>query len=164
MKRSIFCILILSSLFACNHKKENTPIYNIETENKYEISQEDSIITMNQLGTNYDTLINRIRKKGDREAYMELFYHLMESTREEQTDSVMALSKIMAQKYHYETAYFDYFTALCKKQNIEVYYEDYMSIDISKMDKTLKKMAEDWLQQMIKNKIITKQQYDSIRK
>jgi hypothetical protein len=38
------------------------------------------------------------------------------------------------------------------------------AIDLTKMDDAAKKQAEECLTKMIKNKIITKQQYDSIKK
>lgn len=151
-------LLFLFFLFSCKKTKNND-----FPDRKHQ--NPEKIITINQLSTNnYDSLLNRIRKNGDRDIYNEVFYSLMETTKEEGTDSIMSLSKIMAEKYQYEIAYFNYFTALCRKNNIEVNYDNYSSIDISKLDNSTKTQAQDWLKKMIQNKLITKQQYDSIKK
>jgi hypothetical protein len=157
MNIKIIFILLSFFLSSCKDKEEK------HSPNKVEINPEE-VITMNQITTNYDTLVYRIREKGDEDSYDELFYGLMESTTAEQTDSVMVFSKIMAEKYHYERAYFDYFQALCRKSNISYDYGDYSSLNLVKMDSALKKQAETWLKKMIKDKMITEQQYDSIKK
>ncbi|SEO97350.1 hypothetical protein SAMN05444671_3835 [Flavobacterium sp. CF108] len=155
MKLKIVYILLLS-FFSCQKNKHIQ-------DNKANINSEE-VITINQITTIKDTLAYNIRKKGDRDSYDELFYSMMESTKEESTDSVMVYSKIMAEKYHYEKAYFDYFQALCRKYNISYDYGDYSTLNLSKMDNTAKKKAIYWLNKMIKNNLITKQQYDSIKK
>lgn len=60
---------------------------------------------MNAITTNYDTLINRLKKHGDTDAYDELFYSFKDCCFDESTDSVMVYSKIMAEKFNYEKAY-----------------------------------------------------------
>lgn len=160
MKTKITFVLLVFFLISCQEKKE---IKNNHSPHKEE-NRPQKIITINQIATNYDTLVYRIREKGDRDSYDELFYSLMESTKEEQTDSIMAFSEIMAEKYQYKRAYFDYFAALCRKYNIRVDYSDYGSISLLRMNPPIKKHAEDWLRKMIKNKLITEQQYDSIKK
>ncbi|WP_374175087.1 hypothetical protein [Flavobacterium tructae] len=155
MKLKITCILLLFFLFSCK-KEKHIP-------NNTEVNPTE-IITMNQISTAKDTLVSKIRKDGDRDAYDELFYSLMESTVDERTDSIMVYSKIMAEKYHYERAYFDYFQALCRKAGIRYDYGNYSSINLTNTDSVTKRLAKEWLAKMIKDKLITKQQYDSIKK
>ena len=126
--------------------------------------KEVEAITMNQITTNYDTLIKRVKKEGNEEAYDELFYSFMDSNESERTDSLMIYSKIMAQNFNFEKAYFDYFKALCEKYNIEVDYSNYSTIDISSLDKHSKKKAINWLKNMEDKKIITTEQYNLIKK
>jgi hypothetical protein len=161
MKSKMAYILLLFSLFSC---KENihTPNNNIANDT-VEVNPEE-VITMNQLTTNEDALIYRIREKGDRDSYDELFYSMMETVRPVSTDSVMFYAKIMAEKYQYGKAYFDYFDALCRKSNISYDYGNYSTLSLAKMDSASRKLAEEWLAKMIKKKLITKQQYDSIKK
>ncbi|QSB25623.1 hypothetical protein [Flavobacterium sp. CLA17] len=161
MKSKIAYILLLFSLFSC---KENKLTPNNNTSNDTIDVNPEEVITINQLSISEDTLVYRIREKGDRDSYDELFYSLMETVEPVSTDSVMFYAKIMAEKYQYGRAYFDYFEALCRKSNIEVNYSDFSSINLLKMDSVTKKQADDWLIKMIKNKKITKQQYDSIKK
>ncbi|RNA62867.1 hypothetical protein D1631_13465 [Chryseobacterium nematophagum] len=125
---------------------------------------QNEVITMNQVTTDYDTLINRVRFKGNIDAYDELFYSFMDSNEAERTDSLMIYSKIMAEKFDYEKAYIDYITALCEKNNIKFDFSDFSTIHIALMDNVSKKLAEDWLTNMLEKKVITQQQYDSVKK
>ncbi|GIQ57632.1 hypothetical protein Flavo103_07680 [Flavobacterium collinsii] len=155
MKTQIAGVLFLFFLLSC---KEGKPILN---KNKVD---SEKVITMNQTSIAKDTLAAKIRKDGDKDAYDELFYSLMESTIDERTDSIMVYSKIMAEKYHYERAYFDYFQALCRKANISYDYGDYSSINLTKADSVTKRLGKEWLAKMVTDKLLTKQQYDSIKK
>lgn len=119
---------------------------------------------MNDISTDYDTLINRVKIKGDRDAYDEIFYYLMDSNKAERTDTLMIYSKIMAEKYNYDKAYFDYFVAFCEKHGFEANFSQYSNIDISKMEQESRKEATDWLNKMVNKKIISEQKYDSIKK
>lgn len=127
------------------------------------ISQNE-VITMNQITTDYDTLINRVKFKGNIDAYDELFYGFMDSNKTERTDSLMIYSKIMAEKYNYEKAYIDYITALCEKNDIEFDFSNFSTINVSLMDKSSRKQAEDWLKKMLEKKVITQEQYNSVKK
>lgn len=126
--------------------------------------KDEKITTMNQITTNYDTLINRVKFKGDIDAYDELFFSFMDSNEAERTDSMMIYSKIMAENYNYKKAYLDYFKALCEKFDIYVDYPHYNKIDISRMPQDSKKQAENWLKKMLKKKIISQSQFDSVKK
>lgn len=146
------CITVLFIIFSC---KKTHPI---------EKNNNEKAITINQITTNYDTLIKRVVNKGDVDSYNELFYGFMDANQIERTDSVMKYSRIMAEKFNNESSYLDYFEALCRKYDVLIDYKDYSSIDISKMNKASKKQALDWLNKMLKDNIITKNQYDSIKK
>ena len=126
--------------------------------------KEVEAISMNQITTNYDTLIKRVKNDGNEDAYYELFYGFKDSNISERTDSLMIYSKIMAQKFNYEKAYFDYFEAFAEKNDIKIDFGDYSKFDISKLNGSTKKEATDWLKNMVKAKIITIEQYDSIKK
>lgn len=161
MKSKMAYILLLFSLFSC---KENihTPNNNIANDT-VEVNPEE-VITMNELTTNEDTLIYRIREKGDRDSYDELFYNMMETVEPVSTDSVMFYAKIMAEKFQYEKAYFDYLQALCRKSNISYDYGNYSTLSLVKMDSASRKLAEEWLAKMVKNNLITREEYDLIKK
>lgn len=124
---------------------------------------QDKIITISSI-SNYDSIINLVKTKGDTLAYSELFYFLMDSNKEDRTDTLMHYSKIMAEEFNNEGAYLDYFKALCEKYDIEVDFSNYSSINISSMDKSSKGKAENWLNKMVEKKIISKEQFDSIKK
>lgn len=158
MKSKMVYILLLFCVFSCK-EKEQTP----DNVNESDVNPEE-VITMNQLSTNEDTLIYRIREKGDTDSYDELFYYMKETVKPVSTDSVMFYAKIMAEKYQYERAYFDYLNALCEKANISYDYGNYSTLNLTKMDSKTKKLAEEWLTKMVKNDLITKQQYDSIKR
>jgi hypothetical protein len=124
---------------------------------------QDNVTTMSSI-SNYDSIANLVKTKGDTLAYSELFYFLKDSNKGDRTDTLMYYSKIMAEKFNSENAYLDYFEALCEKYDIKVDFSNYSSIDISSMDKTSKQKAENWLNKMLEKKIISKEQFDSIKK
>jgi arginine/lysine/ornithine decarboxylase len=160
MKNKIAIVLLLLILISCNKKAEQK----VEKVNKPEEISQDDVVTMNTMTTDYDTLIHRIKNMGDRDSYDELFYAFMEYPFEYKTDSIMFYSKIMAEKYNYERAYFDYFKALCEKYDIQENYKDFSKIDLSKMDKVSKKQAEDWLKLMLNRKVITQENFNSVKR
>lgn len=153
MKYITITVLFLLTLFSC--EKSKIPI---------EPKKDERIITMNQITTNYDTLVNRVKLKGSNDAYDELFFSFMDSNEHERTDSMMVYSKIMAEKYNYQKAYLDYFKALCEKFDIYIDYPHYDKLDVSKMPEDSKKQVKEWLNQMLEKKIIIKEQYDAIKK
>ncbi|HCM34213.1 MAG TPA: hypothetical protein DF603_08700 [Chryseobacterium sp.] len=152
MKRMV--ILMLSLLIVSCKEKVTKSIPPIN---------QDDIITMSSI-SNYDSIANIVKTKGDTLAYNSLFYFLMDSNKEDRTDTLMYYSKIMAEEFNNEGAYLDYFKALCEKYDIEVNFNNYSSIDISSMDSFHKKKAENWLSKMLEKKIISKKQFDSIKK
>jgi hypothetical protein len=129
-----------------------------------ELNKKENIITMNQITSNYDSLTNNVKNKGDKDSYNELFYSFMDSNISERTDSLMIYSKIMAQEYNYNKAYFDYFKALCEKNKIYVDFSNYGDIDISKLNDSTKTKAINWLNMMLVNKVISQDDYDKIHK
>jgi hypothetical protein len=152
MKITLYSIMVVLICFSC--KKRNI----------IEKSSVGKAVSISQITTNYDTLIKRVVNKGDVDSYNELFYGFMDANQIERTDSIMKYSQIMAEKFNNENAYLDYFEALCRKYDLHVDYSDYSSIDISKMDKVSKKRALDWLNKMVKNKIITEKKFAEIKK
>jgi hypothetical protein len=146
-------VLIYLCLVSCSQaKKTNKVIYQKEVK------------TMNQISLSYDTLIYNVKYNGNIDCYDELYYSFMDSNKSERTDSLMIYSKIMAERYNYKKAYFDYFKALCEKQDIEVNYSDYKSINIRNMDESSKKIGVDWLKTMVESKIITNDKFNEIKK
>lgn len=137
-------------LFSC--QKRNEP--NIPKVGK-------EVVTMSSI-SNYDSIVNVVKTKGDKEAYNELFYHLMDSDEISRTDTLMYYSKIMAEKYNNEKAFLDYFKALCEKNNIYLDHPHYDRLDLSGMSIDSKKQAENWLRKMLNKKIITEEQFNSI--
>ncbi|WP_027380933.1 serpin family protein [Chryseobacterium daeguense] len=151
MKYITITIGLLLILFSCEKKTLSQP------------QKDEKIVTMNQITTNYDTLINRVKFKGNIDAYDELFFSFMDSNEAERTDTLMIYAKIMAEKYNYQKAYLDYFKALCEKFNIYVDYPHYEKIDISKMPDDSKKQAKNWLKKMLDKKIISQSQFNSVK-
>lgn len=148
-----YIILIVFLLFSCQ-KKETSP----------QLKDNEELVTMNQISMDYDTLTNRVKFKGDTLAYDELFYHLMDSDEISRTDTLMYYSKIMAEKYNNEKAFLDYFKAFCEKNSIYIDYPHYNRLDISRLPVNSKKEAEDWLNKMLDKKIITEEQFNSVKR
>lgn len=123
----------------------------------------DSIVTMSNI-SNYDSITKLVKAKGDTLAYDKLYYFLMDSNKDDRTDTLMYYSKIMADKYNNEVAYFYYLTALCEKYNIPFSDGDYSTINISSMNKYSKRQAEEWLKKMLEKKIINQEQYNSVKR
>jgi hypothetical protein len=144
----ILGLVFLLFLFSCKEKAE-------------EINK-DEVRAISSMVTNYDTLIDKVKKHGDTDAYDELFYSFKDCCFDESTDSVMVYSKIMAEKYNYEKAYFDYFQAVCYKYSID--YSNFPQTDISKMNKQAKQKTEDWLKIMAEKKLITQQDFETIKR
>ena len=163
MKSRIIFILLALFFVSCK-KKETKDIKEVKIakqENDSSDADQDKVVTMNAITTNYDTLVNRVKKKGDEDAYLELFYDFKESAIEVRTDSVMVYAKIMALQHNYERGYYDYLQALYEKYNVD--YSDSSKIDISKLDKVSKKPIEDWLKLMLDKKIMTKKDFDAVK-
>ncbi|WP_165828939.1 hypothetical protein [Flavobacterium sp. HTF] len=155
----ILGLVFLLCLFSCREKVEQVQT---QKENNLEEINQDEVRTISSMTTNYDTLINRVKKNGDTDAYDELFYSFKDCCFDESTDSVMVYAKIMAEKFNYERAYFDYFQAVCYKYNID--YSNFPQIDISKIEKKDKQELENWFKFMVERKQISQQTLDSIKK
>ncbi|MXO06567.1 hypothetical protein [Flavobacterium sp. HBTb2-11-1] len=155
----ILSLVFLFCLFSCKEKTEELKV--LKEQNLEEIDQED-VRTISTRVTDYDTLINRVKKKGDVEAYDELFYSFKDCCFRESTDSVMLYAKIMAEKFNYERAYFDYYQAMLEKYNID--NSNFPQIDISKMNKKEKLKLENWFKMMVQKKLITQRRVDSIKR
>lgn len=82
-------ILILSLLIISCKEKVNTlePPMN-----------QDNVTTMSSI-SNYDSIANLVKIKGDTLAYSEIFYHLKDSDKISRTDTFMCYSEIMAEKF-----------------------------------------------------------------
>ncbi len=160
MKYIIILIWTPFLLISCQKKNEiDKPKKEIEKTIKV-----DEVFTISQITTNYDTLVKRVKNDGNEEAYDELFYSFIDANEIERTDSVMLYSKIMAVKFNYGKAYYDYFEAFGKKNDIEINFIDFSKFDISKLKPNTKKEATDMLKNMVKQKFITLEQFDSIKK
>lgn len=66
----VLSLVFLCCVFACQQKAEKLPVQ--KEQNLEEIDQED-VTTISSITTDYDTLINRVKKRGDVDAYDELF-------------------------------------------------------------------------------------------
>lgn len=164
MKRRIIFILLVLFFVSCK-EKETKDIKEIKIAKQEKDSSDvdqDKVVTMNGITTNYDTLVDRVKKWGNEDAYLELFYDFKECGKDVRTDSVMVYARIMALKHNYERGYYDYLQALYEKYDLD--YSDFSKIDISKLEKTSKKSIEDWLNLMLAKKIITKKDFDAIKR
>lgn len=135
-----------------------------KTEKFHFPENQDKVISMNSLSGDYDSIVNRVNNFGDKDAYSELFYYLKDSNFIERTDTLMVYSKIMAEKYYYERAYFDYLDALIEKYNVEYEFGNYSTLDISKLEPKEKKQVIYWLNKMLQNKIISQKEFNEVKK
>lgn len=149
MRYYIFILVILSvfSFVSCKKKIAN-----------------EKLVSINRITTNYDSLIYNVKVNGDTNAYDELFYGFIDSNEEERTDSVLLYSKIMALNFDYERAYFDYLKALCQKNGVKARFDNVSELDLKELDRFSKEMIVNWLNQMLQNRIITQEEFNSVRK
>ncbi len=152
IKKTILFILFLQIISCEKNEKIDLP------------ENQDEVITMNSLSGDYDSIVNRVKNFGDKDAYSELFYSFKDSNFAERTDSLMVYSKIMAEKYHDERAYIDYLDALTEKYNVEKDIGNYSTIDISKLDPNEKEKVINWLNKMLQNKIISQKEFNEVKK
>ncbi|MBB4801291.1 hypothetical protein HNP37_001330 [Flavobacterium nitrogenifigens] len=155
----VLSLVFLCCVFACQQKAEKLPVQ--KEQNLEEIDQED-VTTISSITTDYDTLINRVKKRGDVDAYDELFYSFQDCCFSARTDSVMVYAKIMAEKFNYDRAYYHYYDAVLEKNGID--YSSFPQIDISKMKKPEKQKLENWFKFMLERKQIKQETLDSIKK
>jgi hypothetical protein len=107
----------------------------------------------------YNIMTNKVITKGDTNAYYELFYLFGETVGCE--DSIMYYSEIMAKKYEYKRAFFDYQYGFHRKYEIDLSHDKYNKSDIAKMNKKGRAMILEWYDLMYKRGIITKNERDS---
>ncbi|MBU8883041.1 hypothetical protein KSK37_08105 [Kaistella sp. DKR-2] len=151
--RKIIGVFILFCIISCT-----------KTE-KFDLPEnQEEVITMNSLSGDYDSITKRVKKFGDEDAYSELFYSFKDSNFVERTDSLMIYSKIMAEEFRNENAYIDYLDAITEKFGVEKDIGNYSTINLKNLKPSDKKQVLDWLKLMVQRKIITQNQYDSIKK
>jgi hypothetical protein len=146
---SSLVIFILLSCVSCKKRA------GIENEEQF---------SMNQIRTNYDSLIYYVTIKGDTNAYEELYYGFVDSSKSERTDSVLRYSKVMALNFNYERAYFDYLKALCEKYNVNDSSANLAELDLTNLDAASKEVVVDWLNQMLNDNVITRNEFSSVKK
>ena len=146
-------ILIIVTVFligSCNYKKEAN-------------SNESEVKAFNSLTDEYDVISKKITLKGDTLAFDGLYNYLsLEGTFEEKTDTLMYYSKIMAIKYDYKNAYFNYVYSFLEKKNI-YYYDGIAKLNLSALNFEDKKLMKDWLLKMNQKNIITSAEYNSVQ-
>jgi hypothetical protein len=131
---------------------------------KRTVQEDDKAVSINQMTGKYDSLIYQVKTQGDTNAYDELFHGFIDFNEAEGTDSILRYSKIMAENFKYERAYYDYLKALCKKNKIESNWSSLSELDLTKLDETSKIAIIDCLNQMLQNKIITQEVFNSVKK
>jgi hypothetical protein len=149
----ILTSLLLVTVISCDKKTSNEDKVTIETKDA---------VSMNQITTNYDSLIRYVIVKGDTNAYDELFYGLFELTPKERVDSILYYSRTMAETFNYPRAYYDYLDVLCEKHKIK--FDRLYNLDLISADEKSKKTIVDWLDRMLADKIITKEEFDTVKK
>ncbi len=126
------------------------------------ITLQDKLVSINQITSNYDSLISKVTVKGDTNAYNELFYGLIELDEKERVDSILYYSNIMADKFGYPMAYFDYLRTICEKNKIK--FDRLSNLDLTNANERSKKTIVDWLDRMLLDKVITKEEFDLVKK
>lgn len=151
--KNLFIITILFLLFSC---QKNERI----TEKKF---NQEEVTPMNQIvsAQEYDSLYIEATKKGNCDAFFELYKDAMEYA---DKSPILEFSKktinVNPNCYNAQSVYFD---ALCRKYGIIDHYE-LAGRDIRKMEKQDYHEAVKVLKQMFKDKIITKSEFDSVIK
>ena len=144
----IFQILFVLHLISCSEKKRGE---------HFRVKEK----SISQISTDYDTLIFRIKFKGDVEAFEELYYDFLDSSIDYRTDSLMRYSSIMAEKYNHSDAFIIYFDAFLMKNNI--YFDGFENLDLSSLSIKNKTKAKNQIDKMLKNKIINHSEYENIK-
>ncbi|WP_133259602.1 hypothetical protein [Pseudochryseolinea flava] len=117
---------------------------------------------MNQRTANYDSLIRGVTIKGDTNAYDELFYGLIELAPKERVDSILYYSRIMAERFNYPRAYYDHLDVLCEKNKIK--FDRLYNLDLTSVDNQSRKTIVEWLNRMLSDKMITQEEFYSVKK
>ncbi|MEI6754797.1 MAG: hypothetical protein WCK78_16725 [Paludibacter sp.] len=112
VNRLLFVLLFIIILLNCCSKSKNT------------------ILKMNNLSQNYDSIANEVIENGDTACYQELWYENIDSPNKK----FLYYAIIMANKYKYPQAYYDVYDCLIKA------YPDPL-----KLDSTTRKMAIEYL-------------------
>ncbi len=128
-----------------------------------DLNNQKKIITISQTITKYDSLTYNVINKGDTNSYYEIYYGFMDANEMERTDSVLKYSYIMAEKFHYEKAYFDYLDAVTRKEKFQMDYLNFANNDFQKLKNETKKEIVIWLNKMLKRRIITIEQLNAIK-
>lgn len=132
-----------------------------KTDNKW-ITRKEKLVAISQITSNYDSLVRNVRVKGDTNAYDELYYGFMDSNEIERTDSVLVYSKIMATNFSYQRAYYDYLKALCEKNQIK--FDRLYNLDLTNTNEQSKKTIVNWLDRMLTDNMITKEEFNSVKR
>lgn len=138
----VFCTL------SCSERKKYEPI-------------REKGKSISQISSDYDSLIYRVKFKGDSIAFEELYYGYLDSGLDYRTDSLMYYSNIMAEKYNYPDAYIIYFDAFLMKNNI--FFDGFRNLNLSSLSIKNREKAKEHLDIMLRKKIISKKDYDSIK-
>lgn len=154
MQINMLIILIPAILVSC---KGPSPSQEKEGE-------KEGVVSINQVSNMHDSLIHKIRIKGDTNAYDELFYGFIDSNKTERTDSILRYARVMAEAFKYERAYFDYLKALCEKNMIESHWDNLSDLNLTNLDENSKAPIISWLRQMLKDEVITQDEFDSVEK
>ena len=122
----------------------------------------EQFISISEITSNYDSLLYYVKVKGDTNAYDELYYGFVDANEIERTDSVILYSKIMATNFGYERAYYDYLKALCEKNQIN--FDRLNNLDVTNVNDESKKNIITWLDRMLADRIITNEEFNSVKK
>ncbi len=147
IKSIIFCITI-AFIFSCEKASRKS----------------EELVSISKITTNYDSLIYGVIVEGDTNAYDELYYGFMDANKIERTDSVLRYAKIMAEKFQYERAYFDYLRAFLEKRNVDSDLSQISKLDLTKLNDTSKVSVIKWLHKMKNSNVITLEEFNSIKK
>lgn len=125
-------------------------------------SQKVDLVSINQVTSNYDSLRYYVKVKGDTNAYDELFYGFIDANEIERTDSVIRYSNIMATNFGFEKAYWHYLSAICEKNQVK--FDRLYNLDLTNVNGESKKEITTWLDRMLVEKLITEEEFNSVKK
>ena len=122
----------------------------------------EDAVSISSTHTSYDTLVLNVKINGDTNSYDELYYGFMDVNVVERTDSVLLYSKIMAENFNYERAYYDYLRALCEKNHVRP-FDTLSELDVSNIGSTSKQELVEWLKKMLQKGVITQEEFNSVK-
>lgn len=153
MRNVIFIFFVFECFYLqyCSNKNDKIESKNIRFDSK----------SISQISSDYDSLIYKVKYRGDAVAYDELYYCFLDAGTY-YLDSIIYYSEIMARNHNYHDAYFRYLDAFLEKKNVNC-SDGVSKLNLSKLNSKDQIIIRGILNKMLKEEKIKKTEYDSIK-